>query len=196
MKLYFNKHTRATRPRWLIEEAGLDVEIVPVDLAAGEQRAPAYRAVHPLGKVPALSDGDRTILESGAITMYLADRAGLAPAVGTPARATYYQWCFYAVTTLETPIAKAFHEQRKPEDARSSVILDEARREIATACGPLSEALRDRTWLVDDTFGAADVLVGSVLAWARAMGLLEGQDVLLAYVGRCTARPAFARARA
>ena len=45
MKLYYNKHTRATRPRWLIEEAGLDVEVVPVDLAAGEQRQDAYRAV-------------------------------------------------------------------------------------------------------------------------------------------------------
>ncbi|MEN9786649.1 MAG: hypothetical protein RLZZ299_1913 [Pseudomonadota bacterium] len=195
MKLYYNKNTRATRPRWLIEEAGLDVEIVPVDLAAGQQRQDAYRAVHPLGKVPALQDGDRVILESGAITLYLADRAGLAPEVGTPARATYYQWCFYAVTTLEAPVGKAFHELRKPEEARSASVVDDARRELATACGPLSDALREHPWLVDDTFSAADVLVGSVLAWARAMGLLEGQDVLLDYVARCTARPAFARAR-
>jgi len=195
MKLYFNKYTRSTRPRWLIEEAGIPCDIVPVDLAAGEHKRPEFLALHPLGKVPALQQGDLTMMESAAITLWLADGTPLAPAPGTPARAHYYQWAFYAVTQLETPVGRYFQESRKPEGERNAQVLEEARAEASRMYPPLAEALAGKDWLVEDTFSAADVLVGSVLAWARAMGLLEGEDVLQAYVARCMARPAFARAR-
>jgi glutathione S-transferase len=194
-KLYFNKYTRATRVRWLIEEAGLDVEIVNVDLAKGEHKSPAYLKVHPLGKVPALQDGERTIIESGAITVHLADGTPFAPAVGTPARGPYYQWCFYAVASLEAPVAAYFYENRKPEGDRNATFLENTRREFMNVAAPLTEALAGKTWLVDDTFSAADILVGSVVAWAKSAGLLDGQADLLAYAERCAARPAFARAR-
>ncbi len=194
-KLYFNKYTRATRVRWLIEEAGLDVEIVNVDLAAGEHKSPAYLKVHPLGKVPALQDGDRTIIESGAITMYLADWTAFAPAVGTPARGAYYQWCFYAVASLEGPVGAYFYENRKPEADRNATVLENARRDFGSVAAPLELALQGKTWLVDDTFSAADILVGSIVAWAKSLGLLEGHPALLDYAARCAARPAFSRAR-
>jgi glutathione S-transferase len=195
MKLYFNKYTRSTRPRWLIEEAGIPCDIVPVDLAAGEHKRPEFLAVHPLGKVPALQDGDLTMMESAAITLWLADGTAFAPAPGTPARALYYQWAFYAVTQLETPVGRYFYETRKPEAERRAEVLAEAREEARRMCIPLAEALSRQEWLVEGTFTAADVLVGSVLAWAKSMGLLEGEPVLLDYVARCMARPAFARAR-
>lgn len=194
-KLYYNKYTRATRVRWLIEEADLDVEIVNVDLAQGEHKSPAYLKVHPLGKVPALQDGARTIIESGAITMYLADGTAFAPAVGTPARGDYYQWCFYAVASLEAPVGAYFYEYRKPEGERNATLLENASRDFANVAAPLADALAGRNWLVDDTFSAADILVGSIVAWARSLGLLEGQPELQGYAARCAERPAFARAR-
>ena len=196
MRLYFNKHTRATRPRWLIEEAGLDCEIVNVDLAAGEHKRPEFLAVHPLGKVPALQDGDTTIMESGAITLYLADRTDLAPAPNSAGRASYYQWAFYAMTQLEGPVGRYFYEQRKADSERDTAVLDAARAELGTMCAPVANAVAGRSWLVEDRFTAADVLVGSILAWARALGILPQDDALAAYVERCTARPAFKRARA
>ncbi len=196
MKLYFNKHTRATRPRWLIEEAGLDCEIVNVDLASGEHKRPEFLAVHPLGKVPALTDGDRTLIESGAITLYLADRTDFAPPANTPARATYYQWAFYAVTQLEGPVGRYFYENRKAEGDRSQAVLEAAAAEFAVMLAPLESALRGKSWLVEDSFTAADVLVGSILAWAAAMGLTPSEGVIADYVARCVARPAFKRARA
>ena len=196
MKLYFNKNTRATRPRWLIEEAGLDCEIVNVDLAAGEHKRPEFLAVHPLGKVPALTDGDLTIIESGAITLYLADRTNLAPPPNSPARATYYQWAFYAVTQLEGPVGRYFHENRKAEGDRDPAVTAAAAAELIVMLAPLEGALAGKQWLVDDRFSAADVLVGSILAWAAAMGLTPAEGVIADYVARCVARPAFKRARA
>jgi glutathione S-transferase len=194
MRLFYNKFTRATRPRWIIEEAGLPVEIVPVDLAAGEHRTEAYRKIHPLGKVPALVVDGGTIVESAAIVLFLADKApGLAPLAGTPERAAYYQWCVYAAVTLEGPVARFFQESRKPAAERDAAVLAEARTDFAAVCAPVAGALQDRDYLLGG-FTAADVLIASVLAWADAMGLVE-DTTLKAYLSRNKARPAFARSR-
>ena len=61
MKLYYSRQSRATRPRWVLEELGLDYEIVPMDLRAGDQRKPEFRALNPLTQIPVLQDGDRVI---------------------------------------------------------------------------------------------------------------------------------------
>ena len=74
MKLYFAPRTRAVRARWLLEELGVPYELIKLDLARQENTTPAYLAVHPLGEVPALVDGDVTLLESLAICLHLADR--------------------------------------------------------------------------------------------------------------------------
>ena len=90
MKLYYAAGTSAFRCRWILEELALDYELVAVDLARGEHKDPDYIAsVHPLGSVPALVDGDQTLIESAAIVLALADRdpeGRLAPAPGDRAR--------------------------------------------------------------------------------------------------------------
>ena len=89
MKLYYAPHTRASRPRWLLEELGVPYELVRVDVAHQENRQAPYLLINPLGHVPALVDGDMTIIESAAICMYLADKfpeKKMAPAVGSPPR--------------------------------------------------------------------------------------------------------------
>src|SRR5579859_6645904 len=98
MKLYFAPGTRATRPRWMLEELGIPYEIVTVDLEAKENREPGYLRIHPLGRVPVLVDDEVTVFESIAICMYLAERhseRGLAPPVSSPLRAQYYQWLLF-----------------------------------------------------------------------------------------------------
>src|ERR1700733_14190179 len=75
MKLYFAPRTRASRPRWLLEELGVPYELVRLDLSTQENRAPEFLAVSPLGQLPALVDGDTTLLEPSAICLYLADRS-------------------------------------------------------------------------------------------------------------------------
>lgn len=196
MRLYFNKFSRATRPRWLIEEAGIPCEIVPVDMAAGEHKSAAYLTIHPHGKVPVLVDGDTAIFESAAITLYLADGTPLAPALGTVDRGLYYQWAFWTMATLEPGVIQVGSQARKPEGEKDAAVVAEGTAKYRECLKVLSHALEGREWLVGDSFSAADILVISVLAWAGAMKLNEGWPVVEAYVARGKARPAFARARA
>lgn len=200
MKLYFARRTRATRPRWLLEELGVPYEKINLELTKGEHKTAEYLAVHPLGAVPALVDGDVTLIESIAICMYLADKyleRGLAPAHGTAARAHYYQWMLFAAATLEPAVAEyASHTSYLPESERRPAVAEAARVRFLAAAEVLSRALGDRSALVGQQFGAADVIVGSILLWAGSMGLLAQHPTLEAYTKALRARPAWARAQA
>lgn len=197
MRLYFNRATRATRPRWVLEEIGVPYELVTVDLQKGEHRTEAYLRVHPLGKLPAMEFGDDALFESAALCLQLADRfpeAGLAPPVGTPERGQYYQWAIYSVATLETPLPDYAAEARKPETQRDPEKMDTLAATFRRYAAPLETLLQTREFLVGDRFGVADVLIASVLRWARGLGLLADLPALTAYVDRMTARPAYRRA--
>jgi len=198
MKLYHSPRSRSTRPRWLLEEIGAPYELVNVDISPGAQKPAGYLAIHPHGAVPALVDGDLTLFESAAICMYLADKfpdAHLAPPLGTPARAHYYQWMIYAMATLEPPVLQVFlHTVRLPEGQRSTRAADEGRLKFAEVARVLTQALAGKQFLLGE-FSAADVMVGSTLSWARTLGLLNDHPALQAYVARLTERPAFQRAQ-
>lgn len=198
MKLYYNRFTRATRPRWLLEELGAPCEIVEVDLRAGEHKTDAYKAVHPLGRLPAFVDDDgQVIFESAAIVLHLADRfadRGLAPAPGSSARGLYYQWIVFAVSELEGPALRYFREWSKAEALRDAAALAAAQAEFDERAAVLNAALEGRDWLVGD-FSAADVMIGSVVTWSERMGMCNAHPTLLAYSARCQARPAYRAGR-
>ena len=200
MKLYYAPQTRATRARWLLEELEVPYELERVNLSAGEQKSPAYRKIHPLGRVPALVDSDLKLFESAAICAYLADKfpeKKLAPAVGTPERGLYYQWLVYVMATAEPPLVDVFlHTVRLPVEERSAAIAEQGRREWGEAAGVLERSLEGKSFLVGDRFTAADVMIGSLVGWARALRLLDGLPTLEAYSKRLTERPAYKRATA
>lgn len=200
MKLYHSAQSRSTRPRWLLEEIGEPYDIVRFDLSKGEHKNAEYLKIHPHGAVPAFVDGELVMFESAAICAYLADKypdKRLAPAVGTPARGRYYQWLVYSVATLEPPVLQVFmHQIRLPEAERSAKLLEEGKKKFAEVARVLNNAVRGKTFLLGDQFSAADAMIASTLAWARAMGLVNGYPELEAYVQRCVERPAYKRARA
>ena len=102
-ELYEFPPSRSQRVRWLLRELGLDYDSNLVNLEEGEQKSAEYLAVHPLGVVPAYKTDDYIMLESVAITMQLIDEhpeSGLAPPIGTPERAAYYQWCVFSCAEL------------------------------------------------------------------------------------------------
>ena len=185
--------SRSGRVRWLLEELGVPYQLQRVTLYSPETAAPAYRALHPLGKVPALTVDGVTMIESGAMLIHLADRfadRGLAPAIDAPERAAYLQWIFFAATQLEPPLDLIFKNDDPAVKAKQAV-------EFHAAASVLDAALGDgRTFLLGDTFTAADIAIGSVLGWARAMGLLADHPTLVEYGRRVGSRPAAKTARA
>jgi glutathione S-transferase len=196
LTLWYVPRTRASRPRWLLEELGVPYDLARVDVLGKQHHTPDYQRIHPLGHVPALRDGDVTMFESAAIVLHLADRfpeAQLAPAPATPDRARYYQWIVFAMTELEPPLIKwnaLTAPQREDEHAQP------VRRAFASAAKAVEDALGTQKWILGDRFSAADVMLIGTLLWARGLGLLAGHPVLEAYVARGRERPAWARATA
>jgi glutathione S-transferase len=200
MKLYYAPQTRATRPRWMLEEIGVPYELVRLQLSKGEHKQPEYLKIHPHGAVPAYSDGEVTMFESAAICAYLADKfpdKRLAPPLGSPQRGLYYQWLVYSMATMEPPVLKVFLNTRMlAEEKRSPAVAEEGRAQWKDVARVVQQAVEGKTFLLGEQFTAADVMVGSILGWSGFMGLLEGFAGLQAYVGRLTSRPAFKRANA
>lgn len=192
MKLYWAPRTRSLRALWVLEEAGAPYERVRVDLSAGEQKSLEFRAINPMAKVPALTNGPLAIAESGAICAYVAEavpQTNLAPPVGDPSRGRYLQWLFFSPGCVEQAyLAKSSNVQLRPESAgfgdfdRVFDVL-----EAAVSTGP---------WLLGEQFSAADVMIGSDLHWGiDIFKLVPSRPALRAYVDRCLARPAFQRAK-
>lgn len=201
LTLYYSPQSRAIRPRWMLEEIGAPYQLERVNLQALEQKKPAYLKINPNGAVPALVDGDVTLFESAAICQYLADKfpdKRLAPPLGSRDRGLYYQWIHFAMSGLEPPAVNIFlHTMIKPEADRLPSLVTESRAQLGAALKVLDASFAGKTFLVGDGLTAADVMIGSTLAWAQMMGML-GTDVpaCTEYLGRLAARPAFQRTMA
>ncbi len=198
LKLFYAPHTRATRPRWLLEELGVPYQLVKVDLRNPDK---SYFSIHPHGAVPALEDLDEglSLIESGAICAYLADRfpeKKLAPRLKDLERGLYYGWLFYATATLEPTILEFYeHTDGLPEKERSSKRAAHAREKFNECAQVLEAHLAHRETFLKSGFSAADVMMGSMLAWAVSLKLADGFPSIKAYVNRMKARPAFKRSR-
>ncbi len=199
MKLYYVPKTRASRPRWVLEELGVPYDLVRLDPAKAETRSAEHLGRHPLGHVPVLEDRGQFIFESGAICMHLADlfpERRLLPPPGSVERGLAYQWVLFAMTEMEPPLVALSAEAKKPEAERNAAVVADARERFAKAVKVLEDALQGRKYLLGDGFGVADVMVGATLAWARGLRLLDGAPAVEAYLGSLRSRPAWQRALA
>src|SRR3977135_3145470 len=99
LKFYYSGAPNPTKVALFLEEAGLPYEPIPVDTRKGEQHLPAYRAINPNGKIPAIVDGDATVFDSNAILLYLAEKTGKFLPDNTPAaRGQLYSWLMFVGT--------------------------------------------------------------------------------------------------
>jgi glutathione S-transferase len=128
----------------------------------------------------------------------LADRfpeKGFAPAPNSAARGAYYQWLLFATATLEPSIGTIFtNTVRQPENKELQATKD-AQTTFSQSAQLLEDALKTGPFILGETISTADVILGAMLAWARALKLLENYPNILAYVARLSARPAFQAAR-
>jgi len=190
---YTNPMSRGRITRWMLEEVGQPYRTEVLDYAT-TMKAPEYRAINPMGKVPAIRHGDVVVTEGAAICAYLADafpQAGLAPAVTDRLRGTYYRWLFFAAGPTEAAIT----------NKSLGVVLSDQQRRTA-GYGSLEEvtdalelAVSGRAYIVGDRFSAADVFVGSQIGWGLQFGTLERRPEFERYVGGIMGRPAAVRAR-
>jgi glutathione S-transferase len=175
LKLYGGAWSRAAIVQWYLEEIGTPYEFVEIDLKANEQLQPAFLATNPIGKVPAIVDGDLHLWESGAILLYLADQYGGGFASAAE-RAQTNQWLVFANATLGIELFTA----EQPE-------------KIARLLNPLNQRLAEQPLILGAEFSVADVAIASTLSYVQMMLKRDwsAYPAVVDYVVRMAARPAF-----
>lgn len=190
---YTNPMSRGRIVRWMLEEVGRPYRTVALDYAT-TMKAPDYLAINPMGKVPAITHRGVVVTECAAICAYLADAfpdAGLAPATDDPMRGPYYRWMFFAAGPVEAAVT-----------AKALGLLAPAEKSAMAGYGSfdqvvdgLESALTEAPWLLGEQFTAADVYVGSQIAWGLMFKSLPARPAFQAYAERLNARAAAVRAR-
>ena len=182
-----------------LEEAGLQYELVPIDTRKGEQHSPAFRAINPNAKTPALVDGDVKVFDSNAILLYLAEKTGQFLPPNTPAaRAQMLSWLMFVATGIGPYCGQAVHFKYfapEPKEYAVNRYTFEAERHWKL----IDDQLAGKSWMVGETYTLVDM---AVWGWARMIPrfLGDGGFALLPNVKRhldaINARPAAQRAEA
>ncbi|MEM7541216.1 MAG: glutathione S-transferase family protein [Pseudomonadota bacterium] len=192
--LYHVKGARSARSLWLLNELGLDYELVEMPFTMEALRTPEYLAVSPLGRVPALVDGDLTLFESGAICQYLCERyddGTLFRGPEDPERAEWLQWLHYAETVAVHGAALVQQRVFIPEEKRSEIVIKLESKRLEKALEVLDKHLHGREYLLGSGFSAIDTGVCYSVHLAKEVHQIQGLDRVDAYYQRCAARSAF-----
>ena len=188
--------SRSQRILWLLEELGLPYEIKPYQRDAQTRLAPPeLKKVHPLGKSPVITDGNRTVIESGAIIDYVIRRHGkgrLQPAPESPEYDDYVQWMHYAEGSAMLPLMLNLYTTRLGDAA--APLKPRIDGEIANHLAYIDSALKGRQFLLGDTLTGADIQMSFVGEVAGAFGQRAQYPNLDAWTKRLHDRPAFKKA--
>lgn len=171
---YFPSNANAA-PHMVLEELGQAYDLVLVDRAKDAQKSKDYLKINPNGRIPTLVDGDLVLFEAAAIVLHLVDKhadAGLAPGIGTPERARFYQWITFLTNSLQEELmiwqyperlthgdAAATEVVKRGAEQRAAAYLDVIEQHLTTN-GPL---------FLGDTLSAADFYLVMLARWARPM---------------------------
>jgi len=190
---YTNPMSRGRIVRWMLEEIGVPyrTEILGYE---DQMKAPAYLAINPMGKVPAIRHGDTVVTEGGAICAYLADafpEAGLAPKPGDRARGPYFRWMFFAAGPVEAAVTDKMLGAVIPKERERAVGYGS----FADVMNALEIAVGKSEYVAGDKFSAADVYFGSQIGWGVQFGTLDKRPAFEPYWTRISSRPAAVRAR-
>ena len=193
LTFYTNPMSRGRIVRWMLEEVGQPYKTELLDFAT-TAKAPAYLAINPMGKVPAVKHGDIVVTESAAICAYLADAfpaAHLAPPSGDRLRGPYYRWLFYGAGPVEAAATNKSMGFVVPEDRKGMAGYGS----LAQVVDVLESAVSHGDYLVGGNFTAADLYLGAHIGWGMQFGWLEKRPAFERYWDRISKRPAAVRAR-
>jgi glutathione S-transferase len=193
LTFYTNPMSRGRIVRWMLEEVGQPYKTELLDFAS-TAKAPAYLAINPMGKVPAIKHGDIVVTECAAICAYLADAfpaASLAPPSGDRLRGPYYRWLFFGAGPVEAAATNKSMGFVVPEDRKGMAGYGS----LAQVVDVLESAVSQGDYLVGGNFTAADLYLGAHIGWGMQFGWLEKRPAFERYWDRISKRPAAVRAR-
>ena len=189
---YTNPMSRGRIVRWMLEEVGQPYRTEVLDYGT-TMKAPAYLAINPMGKVPAVRHRGVTVTECAAICAYLADAfpgAGLAPALDDPARGTYLRWLFFGAGPMEAAVTAKSLGWQAPQERQGMVGYGNFDQMVDA----LETAIETGPFVLGERFSAADVYLGSQIVWGLQFKTLPERPSFAAYAARIMARPAAIRA--
>lgn len=193
---------RGAKARWLLTEMKVPFESHWLDLENGEMESPRYLEINPMGLVPAMKFGDQTLVESGAMCAYLADRfmdKKFAPALASPERPFYEQWMYFAHNTLDLIQTRMMIVEDIPagkiRDDKEAALYET----LEKAMGFLERQLKKSEFLLGSSISAADICVGYHLYWLTLWPELKAKmqkaPKTLSYLAQLQKRPAAAEAK-
>jgi glutathione S-transferase len=185
LKLYFDPQSRSQVAKWMLDEAGVEYEIVQTLIREKAHKKPEYLKINPAGKLPALVDGRTRVFENAAICMYVADKfpqARLAPPADSPDSGRYLSLMVYSTAQLEPAMGDSMLGVRSNNSARGWTNFEQAKDAVERELG-------EGPYLFGARFTAADVMIGSMFIWHRAFGGRSNRPKIDAYINRLQARP-------
>ena len=201
LKFYFNGAPNPNKVALFLEESGLPYELVPVDTRKGEQFTPAFRAINPNSKTPAIEDGDVKVFDSNAILLYLAEKTGKFLPANTPtARAELLSWLMFVVSGIGPYSGQAVHFKHfAPKDLEKGLEYAHNRYQFEAQrhYGVLNDHLANSRYMIGDTYTIVDM---ALWGWARMAPFVLGEETFAKFanlkrlVDEISARPAAARA--
>ena len=167
IKFYYNLAPNPMKVALFLEEAGIDYEPIPVDTRKGEQHDPAFTAINPNAKLPAIVDGPTTVFDSNAILLYLAEKTGrFTPA----AKAELLSWMMFIATGVGPYFGQCVHFRHyapEPKDYAITRYMFEAKRHL----GILDQRLGSREWLLGSDYSIVDM---AFWGWGRLVPFVIG----------------------
>jgi glutathione S-transferase len=198
IEIYHVPGTRGVRPIWLCAELGVDYRVVDVDFSTSYRSSPEWRRMNPVGKVPVMVDTDADGLmffESGAMVQYLLDRfdqGSLEPERGTPDHALYLQWSWFAEATFARPLGEIVNHLREfPGEQKNEAAVEEMRNRARLCLHALTPQLKQRDYIVGDSFSAADIMLGYSVMLASKYLPEPLPNEVADYWNRLSERPAY-----
>jgi glutathione S-transferase len=183
--------TKDLRAQWALEETGLPYRVHALDQLAGDLQSDAYSKISPFHQVPVIDDDGFILSESGAIVIYLGEKAGKLIPSDIQGRTRVTQWCFAAVATVDPTFASL--DLVGIFDPENHELESEIRKLAHRWLEDLERRLVDRTWIACAEFTVADIMMAGVLRNVRKTDLLDPFPKTQAYRDRCFARPAWER---
>ncbi len=185
--------TKDLRAQWALEEVGLPYRVHALDHSGGELDGEAYSRISPFHQAPVIDDDGFVVAESGAIVLYLAEKAGKLIPSDVQGRTHVVQWCFAASSTIGTTLASIDMIGIFDGDKSAPKLHTEMRKVADRFLGDLERRLHGREWIACADFTVADIMMSCVLRGIRNTDMMEPYPKMKAYYQRCLARPAWQR---